>query len=284
MAILVQADMLIDAYQNALAVMLSNGRDARVRGINTLECRNLTIEVDRTSGRMLPHTSINFGTVLLRQLMILSGEMSPQILSTFESSSPGSDASAAFKYGDLNSEGIISGLWQVLKTLRSDPNSRQAVLPVYQLAKKHMPDPITLTVQFLIRDGSLHLTATMRSNDLWNGFLTDVQLLMFLQDLLATALGVLPGSYTHIVGSAHIYTTDLDQACSFRDSGARLSCKSDPPPPSLHAAIDLAESGIAKEAVNYDANDFGCKVVNACSKWDWVNWCVKELQSLLADS
>lgn len=104
-------------------------------------------------------------------------------------------------------------LEHVYRTLVQDPDSRQAVLSIYGQQDRHQSKdvPCTLTHQYLLRDGKLHLVASMRSNDLLWGFPLDVNAFCFLQEVLACWLGVPVGSYTHVVGSLHLYTEREDQ-------------------------------------------------------------------------
>src|SRR5580693_2545295 len=56
----------------------------------------------------------------------------------------------------------------LIELLKQRPTSRQAVLQLFDstdLAKPHKDVPCTCTLQFLMRDGKLHLVVYMRSND-----------------------------------------------------------------------------------------------------------------------
>ena len=100
--------------------------------------------------------------------------------------------------------------------LKSDKDTRQAVITIYGLQDRHESKdiPCTLNHQYFIRDNKLHLIAEMRSNDMLWGFPYDINGFVFMQEVLASWLGIEVGTYTHIVGSMHIYTDDekrLDQ-------------------------------------------------------------------------
>lgn len=103
----------------------------------------------------------------------------------------------------------------VEKALRKDPNSRQAVIhikdPVDYTENPTHDVPCTVCFQYFIRDGALHATTYMRSNDLWTGFPYDVFSFTCLQIMLAFRLGVNVGTYTHMVGSLHLYKRSLDE-------------------------------------------------------------------------
>lgn len=103
--------------------------------------------------------------------------------------------------------------------LRTQENSRQAVVAMWApwdletAFNKSSPDiPCTLSMQFLLRDGMLHLQVNMRSNDLWLGTPYDCFAFMTLQHLMADSLGVGLGTYVHSVGSMHIYDKDIEKA------------------------------------------------------------------------
>ena len=99
--------------------------------------------------------------------------------------------------------------------LRRDPNSRQAVIhikdPVDYRDHPTKDVPCTVALQYFIRDGKLHATTYMRSNDLWTGFPYDVFCFTCFQIMLAFRLGVEIGTYTHIAGSLHLYQRSLDE-------------------------------------------------------------------------
>ena len=97
--------------------------------------------------------------------------------------------------------------WAYVKDmLMKDPNSRQAVLHIKTADNKPSKDVnCTVCLQFLLRDGKLHATVYMRSNDIWMGFPYDVFSFTAMQCRMAMELGVGIGTYTHIAGSLHLY-------------------------------------------------------------------------------
>ena len=101
-----------------------------------------------------------------------------------------------------------------VRLLRKDPDSRQAVIPIYQ-SDRDLPTengtaiskdvPCTLSLQFLLRDEKLWLVVNMRSQDFWLGVPYDFFCFTALQELMACELGVGLGHYVHLVGSLHAY-------------------------------------------------------------------------------
>jgi hypothetical protein len=120
----------------------------------------------------------------------------------------------------------------IINRLHKDPMTRQAVVlfnrPSVQTSDTQ--DHIcTTSLQFLIRDGKLHCIATMRSNELWDGFRYDVAFFTFLMDYVRAELyakgriGVELGDYIHNVGSFHCYTQDsLSVKCSSNLEGVAI--------------------------------------------------------------
>ncbi len=72
--------------------------------------------------------------------------------------------------------------------------------------------PCTLTWQFLLRGERLHMVCSMRSNDLWKGFLYDCYVNTVIQRYVAARLGVTAGDYHHFAGSLHLYERDVEKA------------------------------------------------------------------------
>lgn len=102
-----------------------------------------------------------------------------------------------------------SQLEQVIAILRKTPESRRAVMTLYDsmdlFGAGGKNTPCTLTYQFLIRDGKLHLICSMRSNDVHYGLSNDLAVNTLLQEYVADMLGVEVGTYFHNVGSLHVY-------------------------------------------------------------------------------
>jgi len=70
---------------------------------------------------------------------------------------------------------FVDQLSFVVDTLIKDPASRQAVVNIWREQPRPSKDtPCTLSWQFLIRGGKLHCVATMRSSDIWTGWVYDV--------------------------------------------------------------------------------------------------------------
>lgn len=136
---------------------------------------------------------------------------------------------------------IEGALDDVVSLLKRDPDSRQAVLTMYDARRdlgrsdvgfKSGDVPCTLNIQFLLRDTyrtkdsapdlphhtRLCMWVTMRSNDAWLGLPYDLGQFSVLQMAVAQALGVESGWYTHSAGSMHLYQKDWERAAKIEES------------------------------------------------------------------
>ena len=114
---------------------------------------------------------------------------------------------------------VAGDIGNVVELLKKDPDSRQAVLTIFDadrdLGRTDQLDlPCTVAIQFLLREGSLEMFVTMRSNDVWLGLPYDLGQFAMLQAAVAQSLGVGMGTYTHVAGSMHLYDRDREKAAA----------------------------------------------------------------------
>lgn len=108
------------------------------------------------------------------------------------------------------------------RSLLRDPDSRQAFIRVgfdgaQWIGVKDLP--CTHHLQFQARDGALHLTAVMRSNDVTRGLPYDMPYFCRLQRRMIRELGygglaLRLGTYTHFAHSMHLYESEREKAYS----------------------------------------------------------------------
>lgn len=98
----------------------------------------------------------------------------------------------------------------IYNLLKKYPDTRQAIIHIKGPDNVDSKDVnCTVAIQFFIRENKLYATTYMRSNDIWLGFPFDVFQFTCLQIYLSMKLGVDIGSYTHVVGSLHLYKRNL---------------------------------------------------------------------------
>ena len=113
-------------------------------------------------------------------------------------------------YGDrLRNTAGHDQLARVEEQLRESPDSRRAVAQVHQASVEDYDGAdvsCTSHLHFFVRDGDLHLKASLRSQDVFWGYAYDAANNQYIQEALAGRLGVGLGEYHHVMDSAHLYT------------------------------------------------------------------------------
>jgi thymidylate synthase len=128
----------------------------------------------------------------------------------------------------------INQIENVLRLLRTNPDSRRAVIQLFDAAdiarkKPYKEVPCTCTLQFLIRGNRLQMITNMRSNDVFLGFPHDVFAFTMIQEIIARALNVDVGEYKHAVGSLHLYEKDKKKALQLLNEGWQTTKIAMPP-------------------------------------------------------
>lgn len=108
--------------------------------------------------------------------------------------------------------------------LKERPQSKRAVVQLFNaedIATYHQEIPCTTTWQFLLRDGLLHMSVTMRSNDAYFGLPHDVFCFTMIQEMMARRLGAEMGEYLQYVGSMHVYENKLHAMAEYVAEGVQ---------------------------------------------------------------
>lgn len=96
----------------------------------------------------------------------------------------------------------------VIKELTRDPDSRRAVISIYDGKESELyskDTPCTLSITFYVVQQTLCMSVHMRSNDIFYGFCNDQFCFSELQRLIAYRLNLSMGEYHHSVVNMHIY-------------------------------------------------------------------------------
>ncbi len=132
-----------------------------------------------------------------------------------------------------------------------DPDSKRVFIQIFDanedLYRRNIDVSCTLGLQFLLRENKLHAIAFMRANDAYVGLLSDIFSFTFIQEYLASVLGCGIGSYSHSVGSLHIYDENLESVDAIvRSDGAPISEQT---PPRMPAGCN---SEVINEVLRYE--------------------------------
>lgn len=178
------------------------------RGMEVKELTNVMLELRNPQSCLvtLKERRLNYAFAVAEKLQYLTGDADAERLTFYNPNY------AAWRnvYGLFDGDYAVRihyWLEYVYRLLKKDPDTRQAVYTIYGVQDRHESKDIPCTIMhhFMLRKGTLSLTSYMRSNDLLWGFPYDVNGFCFLLEFLTSALGVEVGTYTHIVGSLHLY-------------------------------------------------------------------------------
>ncbi|MCP3962153.1 MAG: thymidylate synthase [bacterium] len=151
----------------------------------------------------------------------------------------------------LFAAGGINQVANVIKRLRKRPDTRQAVIQLFQasdLTGAHNDIPCTCTLQFMLRRDALHMFTNMRSNDAFRGMPHDIFAFTMLQEIIARSLTVKLGTYKHAVGSLHLYHSNRKAAGRYLEEGWQ-STISMPPMPSGDPWVSVTSLLEAESAI-----------------------------------
>lgn len=107
-----------------------------------------------------------------------------------------------------NRGNVVSQIDYVVNELKENPNSRRAVISIYdgkESEKYWFDTPCTLAIHFQIVNGVLNMTVIMRSCDLYFGFCNDQYCFSNLQKMIADRLGINVGQFFFFASNLHIY-------------------------------------------------------------------------------
>lgn len=187
---------------------------------NTREINNITMQIDDVEheNTIVSVRDISASYLFAELLWYFEGRNDTEFIGKFASmwndiSDDGTEANSAYGY-IIRSKYGFDQISKVIELLRKDPYSRRAKININRAnvnVIETKDEPCTMSLHYLIRDGKLHTTTVMRSNDIWFGLPYDVAFFTELQRYIARRLGIPCGSYVHFVVSMHLYDKDYDK-------------------------------------------------------------------------
>lgn len=204
-------------YHELIEWINEYGSETAPRGMKTVEILDAHLIVRNPRDRIIfdPVRKMNIAFAIADWIQVMAGDDSVEFLSHFaerikDFANPKRPSEIGGAYGPRirhRIEGIVA-------LLTADPDSRQAIIVVYNPADYNEQShiiPCTLSLQFLVRHGALEMIANMRSNDAVWGLTYDVFMFTMIQEYIANRLKLPLGEYHHNDGSLHIYE-DRDSA------------------------------------------------------------------------
>lgn len=198
-------------YVDIVKYLMENGTKQNSRNGNTIELEDVVIEVENPTLTALDGVRPFYGPEigLVEGLQLVAGisdsALTAQIQPNFRNYMEDDTGKFWGAYGPR----VIDQLPIIVERLREDPDTRQAVItlwdPEFDAKGGKKDHPCTSLFNFRIRDGKLNMSTYMRSNDAIWGWPFDLIQFSMLMQSVAHALKVEVGTYTHHVGSFHIY-------------------------------------------------------------------------------
>lgn len=217
-------------YKQLIDWMMKTGHETTPRGMRTIEVVDAHLIIRDPRDRLIfdPSRKMNIALAAAELFQIVAGDDDAEFLAKFAKRML--DFSEDGKIGGAYGPRIHEALPTAIEKLRKDPDSRQAIITIYTSddlnAKPHMV-PCTVSLQFFIRNGHLHLITNMRSNDVVWGLTYDVFVFTMLQEAVAQSLSVPLGEYHHNDGSLHFYV-DRDDALIDKLSTKKYTLRMEP--------------------------------------------------------
>lgn len=198
-----------DMYHDMSSRLFAEGNKVCPRNQQTYELIAPEIHIEHPISNLvyLKERRFNLVYAIVESLLLISKVNNVKYFSRFNQnmknySDDGEILNGAYGYR------IADNIDYIVERLKSDKDSRQAVLTIYQndVNKITKDPPCTLNLHFLIRDNKLCLINYMRSNDIIWGTPYDMFMFTTLQTLVAYQLDIEPGWYKHIPSSLHVYS------------------------------------------------------------------------------
>ena len=223
-----------EAYYGMLNTVVNTGADVTVRGLDMKEIIPGYFEIENPRDRLLNiDCRSNINKYIFGELMwYLSGRDDNAFINKYskmwsrlmDDGIHNNSAYGKYIFNKMPNKGFgvryngnevieFKSQWEFVKeVLTKDPYSRQAVIHIKPIQMYDTKDTVcTYFLQFFIRDNKLDMIACMRSNDLMFGTTYDVFMFTFLQELMASELGVEVGVYKHFASNMHVYMKDIEK-------------------------------------------------------------------------
>ncbi|HSP38618.1 MAG TPA: thymidylate synthase [Frankiaceae bacterium] len=218
-------DRVDDQYEQLLRHVLTTGtRKTDRTGTGTFSVFGHQMRFDLSRGFPLITTKrVHFRSVALELLWFLRGDRNVRWLQEQgvtiwdEWAAPDGDLGPVYgvqwRAWPTPSGEHIDQISGVLRTLRSDPDSRRMIVSAWnvgEIAQMALP-PCHAFFQFYVADGRLSCQLYQRSADLFLGVPFNIASYALLTHLVAQQVGLVPGEFIWTGGDCHIYTNHVEQ-------------------------------------------------------------------------
>tara|TARA_B100000424_G_scaffold269599_1_gene266910 strand:- start:3572 stop:4345 length:774 start_codon:yes stop_codon:yes gene_type:complete len=197
----------------ALDDIIAHGASIKPRGLSCLELCGYQTVVDMEHPILtVPGRNIGYKFMAAEAAWILSGDNRTSTITPY-SREIGGFSDDGITYHGAYGPKIRDQLHYVVDCLGKDPDTRQAVINIWRENPPVTKDvPCTLSLQWVIREDTIHCIDTMRSSDIWLGWPYDVfnmsmitrYILLYLRQVHSRTYKL--GTLRLTAGSQHLYT------------------------------------------------------------------------------
>ncbi len=207
--ILFDYEKLGGSYHYLLRRVIKDGEVSAPRGLKIKELRPLVLRIGSPEHCIVKRPGFSHAFMYMEIAQLLAGVFDKRLLEVC-SKNAASMLDAYGAYGPRTRE----QLEHVVIELEHDPDSRRAMVYVGRPDDLRLANDYGMTCsqtwQFFARNGTLEMHVSMRSWDLVWGLSYDVPCFVAVQQMMAAALNLPLGSYTHVAGSGHVYERHWD--------------------------------------------------------------------------
>lgn len=210
------ANSFNELYAKSVSKLITDGKYIKPRGQECVEIMNPQLILTDPSKCLItiPSRKMNYAYAIIEKLQYLSMRSDVETICWYNGNMSRfvniltDQFDGAYGLRIANNDQLN---W-CYKKLCEDPMTRQAVITIHDSRDciETLDPACTLSLQFMIRDGKLHMTCNMRSNDILWGTCLDVQAFCFIQQVMAAWLHIPMGDYVHQPASLHYYEDKRD--------------------------------------------------------------------------
>lgn len=301
-----------EAYPKLVTDLHAFGDVVNPRNEPTRELRNIAVHAQNPRKRMFFRPGFNLAFCLQECFAYWNG-LNPGYVDRYNTNmkmfmSDGKLNGSA--YGDRLRNTIHDQIDRILDQLSRSESTRRAVAVIHQPDQEQYTDGIdvacTLYLHFIVRDGKLHVTSNMRSQDIYWGYTYDVVAFQWLQEVIAGILDLDLGTFTHQMNSLHYYEDreeDVLNSPNFASPDTCPDCRVDEATlndimEDLGSVLTLARNGQDTRAPNWwpafyrdwahvmigyemvrfhDKSDIAESLVQEIEQDQWANWLENKL-------
>ncbi len=207
-------------YLDGLQHILDHGVPSDDRtGTGTLSVFGMQMRYDLADGFPLVTTKrVHLKSIIHELLWFLSGDTNIRYLQENGVSIWNEWADADGDLGPVYGRqwrdfGGVDQISELLRQISDSPDSRRMIVSAWN--PPDVPDmalpPCHTLWQVRVLGGKLHLQLYQRSADMFLGVPFNIASYALVQLMLAKVTGLMPGTFVHTMGDAHIYSNHMDQ-------------------------------------------------------------------------